>query len=97
MSLREELIQIAAVCATWAYAIDPGEHAMVGLEIRDEVMRQQELWGDQSHHLDETWLAILAEEVGEAAACTPVPEDMASLMLRCRLVEAEAIARRVLS
>ena len=34
------------------------------LEERD---RQDAKWGDQSHHPDEKWLAILVEEVGEMA------------------------------
>jgi len=35
--------------------------------IKDERIRQDYLWGDQSGHADEYWVAILAEEVGEAA------------------------------
>lgn len=30
-----------------------------------ERAKQDEKWGDQAHHPDTTWLAILIEEVGE--------------------------------
>ena len=33
--------------------------------IQLERKRQDETWGDQAHHPDMTWLAILVEEVGE--------------------------------
>ena len=34
--------------------------------VRDERIRQDKKWGEQNHR-DSTWLAILVEEVGEAA------------------------------
>lgn len=34
--------------------------------IQAEVLRQRQKWGEQRHH-PHTWLAILTEEVGEAA------------------------------
>lgn len=39
-------------------------------DVADERSRQDAKWGDQSDHSDERWLAILAEEFGEAARAT---------------------------
>ena len=36
-------------------------------EVRDEVGRQWDKWGDQSHHDDGIWCSILGEEFGESA------------------------------
>lgn len=36
-------------------------------KIHDERDRQDAKWGDQSHHPDLYWLAILGEEFGEVA------------------------------
>ena len=35
-------------------------------DVRDERNRQDEKWGEQNHE-NETWMTILAEEVGELA------------------------------
>lgn len=35
-------------------------------EILDEMARQEQIWGKQ-HHTPEYWLAIVMEEIGEAA------------------------------
>lgn len=41
-------------------------HTRVLKEVDDERVRQDDKWGEQSHPLD-TWLTVLAEEVGELA------------------------------
>jgi len=77
MNLREELIQVAAVAVAWIEDIDLGRadslapHAKGGFhednvlrQVTKERMRQDYKWGIQ-HHEPVTWLAILAEEVGE--------------------------------
>jgi NTP pyrophosphatase (non-canonical NTP hydrolase) len=46
--------------------INPFETRCVIEEIFDERERQDEKWGEQNHSIM-TWLAILSEEVGEAA------------------------------
>ena len=72
MNLREELIQVAAVCVSIIEDIDEGV-ALLGLhtndiimEILDERFEQDKKWGPQ-HHDWVSWLLILMEEVGEAA------------------------------
>lgn len=83
MTLLEEVIQVAAVAVAIAEdliygeshfdAIPNGYDALgsQGKEVLDMVMaerrRQDEKWGKQ-HHDPTVWMAILMEEVGEAAA-----------------------------
>lgn len=82
MSLRDELIQVAAVACAIVEDLDEGSAeymgestAHAGLQVRgfsvlcdvaEERHRQDKKWGPQ-HHGPAAWLAILAEEVGEAA------------------------------
>lgn len=81
MSLREELIQVAAVAIAIVQDLDYGDTYVAGgltsdrlktrmgfiaNEVMDERLRQEDKWGPQ-HHTPAEWLAILAEEVGEAA------------------------------
>lgn len=73
MSLREELIQVAAVAVaivedldkSVAYDLDPWNESIIS-DIINERIRQDEKWGPQ-HHTPGEWLAILMEEVGEVA------------------------------
>lgn len=46
--------------------MDDGREHVFDL-LNDERLRQTNKWGDQSSHSAERWLAILMEEVGEAA------------------------------
>ena len=72
MSLRSELIQIAAVVVSQVEDIDrnvalAGTHTNDILrEVLEERFVQDDKWGP-AHHPDNTWLFILMEEVGEAA------------------------------
>lgn len=77
MSYRSELIQVAAVALAAAQAEDLGSTTMDDLlgrnkmfalldEVRVEREQQEQKWGAQKH-VRSKWLAILAEEVGEAA------------------------------
>lgn len=68
---REEMVQVAAVAVAIIEAIDHGSADRSGTggileEIDDERWRQNQKWGAQSHPIP-VWLAILMEEVGEAA------------------------------
>ena len=63
MSLRDELIQVAAVAV--AIVEDIYEDGGAIQEVVNERVRQDRIWGEQ-HHNVERWLAILGEEVGEA-------------------------------
>ena len=68
---REELIQVAAVAVAMIECRDRGAaddiNTLVILdEIRGERYKQNRKWGAQTHD-PEVWLAILMEEVGEAA------------------------------
>jgi hypothetical protein len=76
MSLRNELIQVAAVCVAIVEDLDWGQ-ANVGInlaapdipifeDIHAEREAQDLKWGPQSHTVVE-WIAILGEEFGEAA------------------------------
>jgi hypothetical protein len=72
MTLRDELIQVAAVAVAIVEDMDTGAASRDGLaqvmaDVGEERMRQQRKWGDQHHDDPIIWLAILAEEVGEAA------------------------------
>ena len=79
MNLREELVQVAAVCVSiiedMDYEMADSHWSSDGLmlntdvvlaEVFDERRRQDEKWGPQ-HHDWVSWLLILMEEVGEAA------------------------------
>lgn len=83
MGLREELIQVAAVAVAIVQDMDyetteagdahpelfPGGTSRVQAVLKwveRERWNQEHKWGPQ-HHTPEEWLAILAEEVGEAA------------------------------
>ncbi len=74
MTLRDELIQVAAVACAIVEDIDYGmaQHHLehhgwsVIIDVRSERERQDEKWGPQ-HHTSVEWLMILLEEVGEAA------------------------------
>ena len=68
---REELIQVAAVAVAMIECRDRGaadgtNTNLVLDEIGWERLRQNRKWGAQTHD-PEVWLAILMEEVGEAA------------------------------
>lgn len=73
MGLREEMIQVAAVAVAVVQDLDGGTtkidyfgHLTHWLdEVQRERMNQEKKWGPQ-HHTPEEWMAILAEEVGEA-------------------------------
>ena len=76
MTLREELIQVAAVAVAIVEDLDRGTTEIesypfepyvkqVLTSVAWERSRQEAKWGPQ-HHTTEEWLAILAEEVGEA-------------------------------
>ena len=61
-------------------------------EVSEERRRQLEKWGDQKHNLM-TWIAILTEELGEAAkAALDGPEDSESLGNELIQVAAVAVA-----
>lgn len=71
--LRAELIQVAAVAVAIVQDLDNDTTALDGdaigivlQQVEYERERQEDKWGPQ-HHTPEEWLAILAEEVGEAA------------------------------
>lgn len=79
MSLREELIQVAAVAVAMIEDLDSGlglGDDYVGtdlaatpdvlVEVLDERRSQEVKWGPR-HHDIQTWLTILMEEVGESA------------------------------
>ena len=77
MTLRNELVQIAAVAVAWIEVIDygvagdpdtyPGVARVESIlgDIEDERIRQNAKWGPQSH-ASPIWSMILVEEVGEA-------------------------------
>jgi len=58
-------------------------------QIRDERERQDNKWGSQRKHSNEKWLAILAEEFGEAA--TEVNDRLDSALFE-ELVQVAAVA-----
>lgn len=64
------------------------------LDISAERDRQHDAWGDQQLHADATWLAILTEEVGEAAQATLHDEfgGKASGTLYAEVVQVAAVA-----
>jgi hypothetical protein len=72
VTLRDELIQVAAVAVAIVTDLDGGSTRMqttttptVIQDVMRERLRQEDKWGAQ-HHPIEWWLAILGEEVGEA-------------------------------
>lgn len=104
MSLRNELIQVAAVAVQIIEDIDEGLQQTTGdwrttlvmAAVSNERLRQKDKWGDQ-HHDPVVWLAILAEEVGEAARTidlTGLTEPQTALV--SQLADAEVVARWVL-
>jgi NTP pyrophosphatase (non-canonical NTP hydrolase) len=114
MGLREELIQVAAVAVAAVQDIDIGHtsspRGITGWrmdtediinDIRAERERQEDKWGPQ-HHTPEEWMAILAEEVGEAAQdiyANSVGEDLSSYAefnMVNALFDAEMFARAFL-
>ena len=96
MSLRQELIQVAAVAVAIVEDLDyggtdHGRSAAVLEEVQEERVRQDEKWGAQ-HHDPLTWLMILAEEVGEVA------EEISSMSeARMQVLQAGRQARRWLT
>jgi hypothetical protein len=81
MTLREELIQVAAVAVAIIEDIDYGHCDFYGVgdeyggttqteqvlaDIHHERMRQDKKWGPRHYDDKSYWLAILGEEVGEA-------------------------------
>ena len=110
MNLREELIQVAAVAVAWIEDIDLGvadslapsvnglgfHEVRIFEEVGDERRAQDVKWGEQ-HHEPTTWLAILAEEVGESAAEVEVDiTDDSAYMMKSMLMAGEQDARRYL-
>lgn len=49
------------------FEVEKKNQTEILFEIQFERDRQDEKWGDQSGNRDDTWVAILTEEVGEAA------------------------------
>ena len=73
MEFREEMVQVAAVAVSIIEDMIYGEAGLsdsctddVLENIKAERAAQDLKWGPQ-HHTPEMWLAILMEEVGEAA------------------------------
>ena len=109
MTYREELIQVAAVAVAMVEDLDmgvaqvvdetyrfTGVHENIREEISLERVVQDKKWGQQ-HHPVITWLAILAEEVGEVAREVEDQEDdsWAQLIIH-HLASAEHAARAYL-
>lgn len=99
---REELVQVAAVAVAMLQDDAHGTTAkgrwQAMVDVGQERQRQEEKWGPQ-HHDRVTWLAILAEEVGELAAEVDregLAVTEAQVDLLTVLMEAEALARAVL-
>lgn len=96
MTLRQELIQVAAVAVAIVEDLDHGntdhsQSAAILEEVQEERVRQDEKWGAQ-HHDPLTWLMILAEEVGEVA------EEISSMSeARMQVLQAGRRARRWLT
>ena len=113
MSLRQELIQVAAVAVAIVEDLTYGQAdvrfrvtgddeapltstSMILNDVRSERHRQDAKWGPQ-HHTPAEWLAILAEEVGEAARAIADSDREPILsswdMMRWALINAESDAR----
>ena len=74
-------------------------YASLGDEIVSEAMRAFDKFGEQTVLSDEQWLAILSEEVGEAAHeltldMPPVTTTLDPLALRAEVVQIGAVALR---
>lgn len=109
MTLRDELIQVAAVAVAIVQDLEYGstviavsdKEATLGhvlMEVRDERFAQEAKWGPQ-HHSSIEWLAILAEEVGEAAKEVDWLKENGSLNFnrtKAKLLRAENHARLAL-
>lgn len=109
MSLREELIQVAALAVAWieqldldgmdaTYSNEMGHFHGIANEIQDERYRQDEEWGAGRTVHPLTVLAALAEELGEVAQEVhwhPDPHHDLNQVKRS-LADAEYWARRVL-
>lgn len=105
---REEMIQVAAVAVAILEDMDQGKahhnhywnnstgRSILG-EISAERSRQDRKWGPQ-HHSPEVWMAILMEEVGEAAdELTPlVHENLDVRMTVARIGSLGAAAKALL-
>ena len=74
MSLRYELIQVAAVAVAIVEQLDTGQAKVSGMgghtdeimtDITNERVFQDRKWGPQKHPLGD-WMTILGEEYGEA-------------------------------
>ena len=70
MTLRQELIQVAAVAIAIVTDLDEGstgpfKSGYVFHAVAEERVRQEKKWGPQHHPIAE-WLVILGEEYGEA-------------------------------
>ena len=80
MSLRDELIQVAAVAVAMIEDLDFGvtgdamarDNALG--EVFDERDEQEAKWGPQHHSMME-WLSILGEEYGEACQAANETHD----------------------
>lgn len=117
MTLREELIQVAAVAVAIVEDLDygaadsgrvlshPNDRAQskktitspVLAQVFEERQRQDRKWGRQ-HHTPAEWMAILMEEVGEAAGECTDPTRLADLIDQIRYTgeDAEWLLRHVL-
>lgn len=104
MTFREELIQVAAVAVAIVEDMDTGVGANLSryqsilAEVQAERFRQNAKWSDQHHDDPIVWLAILAEEVGEAARTfdrTNRSDPERTLVEQ--LADAETVARWILA
>ena len=59
-------------------------------DIKAERDHQDDLWGDQTHKSQETWIAILVEEVGEVARA--VLDEQGLQHTRDELVQVAAVS-----
>lgn len=57
--------------------------------VTEERARQRRMWGDQTH-TNEMWLAILMEEVGEAAKC--IVDDESNDVIAAEMTQVAAVA-----
>lgn len=71
MSLRDELIQVAAVAMRWAHNLtddSSGSWRATVSDMTTEVIDADSKWGAAMQGEDgHVWLAVLVEEVGEVA------------------------------
>lgn len=59
--------------------------------VQKEIERQDVKWGEQHHHSDFKWLAILSEEVGEAAQAMLDLDSSPDLIPDSHELEAELV------